>query len=312
MPAFDTRTDFSLTSCAPSRKFERLRRVLSIRALLVSFASFLTVCSVSVEAIDDFADNFDASHNYSGGNVSGTIWNGMLLNSGFVGTQNATLITADANITNAGQFTVTMQNGGWDANSDNGFALYRNVTGDFVATVQVTGATIQDYNDLGLMARVANSADAGVGEDYLLLRYFAAFGYMGTRSVNDNVQDDFGFAGGMRPYLKLQRFGNILTCTMANDSAFTQNILTRSVTRDDFAGLPLQVGIWNAGFTSTVNTARLDNFRLSVVPEPSSLYLAVLGFAAVSIVAKKNGHSHFLFSRSAIASPEHSLSVSCR
>lgn len=264
-----------------------MRSVPSIHAILIAFASIWTACSARVEAIEVYTDNFDTSHDYSGGNVSGTIWNGVLFNSGFVGTQNATLVTANANTTNAGQLTVTSQNAGWDGNSDNGFALYRNVTGDFEATVQVTGATIADYNDMGLMARVANSADAGAGEDYVLLRYFAGFGYMSTRNVNDNVQTDADFSGGLRQFTKLKRTGDVFTLTVATDAAFTQGISTSSITRNDFAGLALQVGIWQAGFTSTQNTARFDNFSLSVVPEPSGMCLGALGLAALSFMTKR-------------------------
>lgn len=285
--ALEISTDWNPTFPVSFRILKSMRSGPTLRAILIAFASIWTASSARVEAIEVYTDNFDTSHDYSGGNISGTIWNGMLFNSGFLGTQNATLVTANANTTNAGQLTVTSQNAGWDGGSDNGFALYRNVTGDFEATVQVTGATVADYNDMGLMARVANSADAGAGEDYVLLRYFAGFGYMGTRSVDNNAQTDFGFPSGLRSYSKLQRSGNVFTFTMASDAAFTQGILTTSITRNDFEGLALQVGIWQAGFTSTQNTARFDNFSLSAVPEPSGLYLGALGVAAVSLITKR-------------------------
>jgi len=64
------------------------------------------------------ADNFDTSHDYSGGNVAGTIWDGVLFNSGSVGAQNASGLTANANTTNTGRLTVTSTNGGWEGAQD--------------------------------------------------------------------------------------------------------------------------------------------------------------------------------------------------
>ena len=250
----------------------------------------LSLCasSTSLLTAGTVADNFDIAKDYSTKNVAGTIWDGVMFNDGPIGGQNGTLLLANATITNAGRLTLSSSNGSWENNDADGFLLYRNVSGDFTATVQVTSANNPSFHDMGLMARVANAADAGAGEDYVAGRYFAFGNATSLRSVNNGATTNTDVPT-LHAFLKLERVGDLFTYTRADDSAFLLNVVTSSVSRTDLAGLPLQVGIWQATFNGNVGTATFDNFSLTAdsivtaaVPEPSSIISMVLvGFVAL-------------------------------
>jgi len=236
-------------------------------------------------AATTLTDGFDTSHDYSGGSTAGTIWDGVMFNSGFNG-GGASLGTANSNGTHAGALTVTSTNGNWENGGDNGFLLYINVAGNFVATVNMVSATTAAYNDMGIMARAAGYADGGDGEDYVAGRYFAAGGTSSLRNTDDDSTENLGEVGGVRPFLKLERVGDVFTYTRATDAAFTQNVLVTSVTRSDLNGQPLQVGLWEATFSSTPGTAVFDNFSLTTVPEPSGVVL-VAGSGLLALLRRR-------------------------
>ncbi len=247
----------------------------SVRALAIVFA--LSFAGRAAHA-GTITDDFSSDHDYSSRDVTGTIWDGVMFNNGFDGTQTNTIVSADANTSSSGSLTLASSGGNWGGTSDNGFFLFVNVSGDFSATLQVISAVSPNYNDFGLMARAINIADGGMGEDYVAGRYFGAGGFNALRSNDDDFETDFNQAG-LHAYLKLERVGNLFTFTSADDSAFTLNVASDSILRDDLNGLPLQVGIWQATYTDNVGTAVVDNFSLttSVVPEPSSIVLALFG-----------------------------------
>lgn len=228
-------------------------------------------------------DNFDTPHDYSTKNVTGTIWDGVMFNDGTHGTQNTVVTQANASITNAGQLTLQSRQGSWDGAQDDGFFLYRNVAGDFVASVEIISANTGSYHDLGIMARVADVGLAGPGEDWVAARYFQNDGGVILRSTNDGVSTNTTTQKLLNKFFKLERSGDTFTFTSASNASFTSNVTTASVERPDMHGLPLQVGLWQATFSDLEGVAVFDNFQLTLVPEPSvaALGLAGMGFAAM-------------------------------
>jgi hypothetical protein len=191
------------------------------------------------------------------------------------------VVWANANSTNTGRFTLGTSSGDWGGPNDDGFLLFRTVSGDFTATIQVISATAPDYHDFGLMARAAAYSEGGVGEDYVAARYYAPGTGTHFRSVDNDVETNYD-SSGLHSFLKLNRTGNLFTYTRADDSAFTLNTVTSSITRSDLDGLSLQVGIWQATYTGNLGTAVLDNFTLiTPVPEPSAACLAAFGALAL-------------------------------
>jgi regulation of enolase protein 1 (concanavalin A-like superfamily) len=228
-------------------------------------------------------DDFNTSHDYSGKNVTGTIWDGVMINDGTHATQNAVVTTANANTSNAGQLTLVSHSGSWEHAEDDGFFLFRNVSGDFTATIQVISVNQTNWHDTGLMARVADVSLAGPGEDYVAARYFPNANGNILRSTDDGNSPARTQNTPLRAFLKLERVGNVFTYTAASNAAFTANVSTDSVTRNDLDGLPLQVGIWQATFSTNVGTAVFDNFSLTYVPEPSTVVLSLAGLACVGL-----------------------------
>ena len=221
-------------------------------------------------------DTFDVSHDYSGGNVAGTIWNGML---------NADhLVSGDASITNAGRLTLVPTDfSGWEGGGSDAPTLYVLVDGDFDASVQVAAMSTGDYSDGGLIARVPDLADAGPGEDWLTMNYFGASGFDHARSVDDTTPADFAFSP-LRPFLRMTRSGNTFAFyskTTAGDAWDLRDTLERP----DFAGVTtLQVGLQFGTFFVNPGSVQFDNFMLNAdpVPEPASAMLGLLGLALLA------------------------------
>lgn len=254
-----------------------MRAALALVSLCVS--SPLAIAGIIV-------DTFSINKDYAGGNVTGTIWSGVL-NSG-------NLSVGNANISNPGRLTWgSIPNSGWEGSLANGPFLYRMVNGDFDVSVQVAGMTNNFFSDGGLLVRVPNVADAGPGEDYLGLRYFGAFGFNATRNTNDGSTANTNYPA-FDPFIRITRTGAVFDFfTRPNESSAW--VLRDRVTRADMGAVgDLQVGLWFGTFTNTTGQARFDNFTLSgpnvVVPEPSAFVLAsLLSFGAIGRLCWRRG-----------------------
>jgi len=228
--------------------------------IMLSVAALgLGLLAGSVEA-GTVTDDFSAAHDYSGGNVAGTIWDGIRYNQGDIAN-----VVANANTTAAGQLHLESANGNWDggAGSNDGLLLYVNVAGDFVAEVQATSATSGNYNGVGLMARLANSAaDGDAGEDWVFLSYSTRFNNNRWRNVDNDVKTDAYAGAPPQQFIQLERSGDTFYFRRkanAGDAWATFHTQTRA----DLNGLPLQVGIWQANFTSPAQSGTLDNFSIT-------------------------------------------------
>ena len=100
---------------------------------------------------------------------------------------------ADASITSNGMLTVQSTRTDWEQSNDDGFFLFKDVSGDFQSQVHVTRLDPVNYNLAGLMARVASLAN---GEDYVIWGNFNQLGYGNyLRSVADGVSADWPIDG---------------------------------------------------------------------------------------------------------------------
>jgi hypothetical protein len=246
-------------------------------------ASAVTLLSLSGPAMatTTFTDNFDTAHNYSGGNVAGTIWNGVV-NAGNAVTLNSSTATA-------GQLRIAANAVGWDAGVNNAPFLYKDVAGDFDARVQVTAMTTGNYNVGALMARLGNSSDDGTaGEDFMMVasNKFATIDIQG-RSLNDATKlDSNGTSAldGFPRWLRLTRTSNTFNIYYGTDGTTWTGFdwggvvganIGLDLVRTDLNGKSLQVGLWQGSFASSGHTADFDNFSVTVIPEPSAGLLAL-------------------------------------
>lgn len=159
-----------------------MKKKILLLALLLCFATM---------AMGAFVDNFDTAHDYltSGlGNYDG------IMNSG-----NATNL--NASITAANKLRITGV-GSWDGSTTQGPFLYKEVTGNFIAEIQVNAEL---YACGGLIVRLADVAAGGAGEDNMFLAYWPHSGW-NVGSIfwytNDGVRterNNSGYNGGVIP-----------------------------------------------------------------------------------------------------------------
>ena len=244
--------------------FKMKRRMAFAAALFLSIAVSGKATALTI------SDNFDTSHTYLNGStvdVSGTIWDGMQE------TSNAAY--ANANDTNSGELTIrknSTNNSGSDA-PFNPAALYVDVTGDFDAKVEMpgfSGLSATPYRTHSLAAWTADQTKA-VHLDNIL-------GTSNTRRFRDMVPpDDFADAsGGTNGWVRLKRTGDSFTGYWGTDGITWDPLHTIDTSGDPY-GATLRVGLatWNA--STSAFGARFDNFEITVVPEPSTAVLSLMG-----------------------------------
>jgi hypothetical protein len=138
----------------------------------VVYGGFTNSTSVTVRA-PTFTDNFSANHDYVASGVTGTVGTAVYLKNGdipettFAGTGNTS--GADANIGAPGTLSVTNANGQWENDGNDGFFLFKYVTGDFQMAVHIIDYDIINYTFPGLGARAyskgTNGTDVGAPFD---------------------------------------------------------------------------------------------------------------------------------------------------
>jgi len=224
--------------------------------------------------VDFFSDDFEIAHDYVADNVAGTNWDGY-----FGWLPGESVDALNANMDREGQLYIESSDGTWDG-PWNPLApfLYKYVEGDFIATVRVTDyAGTADawvtHNDGGLMAR-ASKADpndeAGTGEDWVSIDYFPIWTCGNFLwSANNDLRTEHGHNGkefDLDPWLQLERRGNTFHARTSADGVTWTEMGQSPLTRNDFDGLPLQVGprqaIYNSGNSGYV---AFDDFSIVLV-----------------------------------------------
>jgi hypothetical protein len=235
--------------------------------LLISVMAVSTPAQVPVVV---FSDDFDTPHDYLARNVAGTGWDS------YIGSgEGETVDALNSSMERAGQLYMASTNGWWSEPWETlGPFLYKVVEGDFIATVQVadyagnTGALVY-HNNCGLMARAfleGNHDDAGPGEDWVSIDYFPIWNCGNfVRTANNNVRFENGHNGkafNLDPYVQLERKGNTFHLRTSTDGVNWTEMIASPVTRDDFDGLPLQIGLHHATFSTTPGYVAWENFSI--------------------------------------------------
>ncbi len=257
-----------------------------------------------------FTDSFDAAHDYLTQGVEGTGWDG------FVGRGAGEAVSAlNASTDRAGALYMASTGAYWsDPWSPLGPFLYKVVQGDFVATVRVSDyATGVYYNNCGLMARVANAADAGAGEDWISIDYFPLYGVGNiVRYAENNARsEDVGGNGtgtNAHRYLQLERVGNTFYLRTSTDGVTWVNYPDASFTglnRPDLDGLAVQVGIHQATFSSALGYVVFEDFSVSgdmvsvgnkaIKPKPASKATDVMRDIVVSWTPAEGAAKHNVY-----------------
>jgi hypothetical protein len=143
--------------------------------------------------------------------------------------------------------------------------LYKTVAADFKATVHVTDYQMISYNNGGIMARVADPAEAGDGEDWVSVDYFPLYGGIYARMSDNNRRTENANSGQGRSadkYLQLERVGNLFFLRHSADGVTWQELSCSPVTRSDLVNVPLQVGLFHATYSGNRGQIAFDDFSL--------------------------------------------------
>ncbi len=231
----------------------------------ILLVSVMAVSSQAQVQVVVFSDDFETPHDYLSNNVVGTGWDAYL-GSG----EGETVDALNSSIERAGQLYMASTNSWWSEPWETmGPFLYKVIEGDFIATVKVAEYSQIFHNNCGLMARAYlddNRDDAGPGEDWVSIDYFPIWNCGNfVRTANDNARFENGHNGkvfDLDPYMQLERKGNTFHLRTSPDGATWTEMIASPVTRDDFDGLPLQVGLHHATFSTTPGYAAWDDFAI--------------------------------------------------
>ncbi len=297
---------------APPRLQRPAQTQFGVRILACFWPLVLVFLAAPTAAQVTFTDNFGTACNYLTNGVQGTIWDGLYLGAGEisgatgVGAAPGTVSIADAGISGSGLLTLASLHTDWENAADDGFYLYKVVTGNFDMSVRIaTPLDTNAYNFPGLMVRAFGPGGApapNAAENSLLWGRFNQFSIanMSKNNVNGARTDT---ARGTYPntnyWLRLTRAGNTFTLHEKATQGGTWNSVG-TLTRADLAGVALQVGIEQAVFGGgATRTARYGNFSLTVsnlvsgtTPSPAtSLAVAPLPDGATALSWAPGGGS---------------------
>jgi regulation of enolase protein 1 (concanavalin A-like superfamily) len=219
-----------------------------------------------VLATRKFHDDFTTQHDFVADGVAGTAYDGL------VGDVNDIQAVADTSISREGLLYLQSANSVWSQPwTPLGLLLYKVVEGDFVATARVAEYAGQPdawvyHNSTGLMVRNVEDADAGPGEDWVSLDYFPIWNCGNfVRSANDGVRREHGHNGlawDAHPWLQIERVGNTFHFRTSADGVTWTDHPRSPLERNDFDGLPVQVGLHHAVFSDSVGYAGFEMFSI--------------------------------------------------
>ncbi len=251
-----------------------------------TFQSVSTNKSVAVFP-PHLTDNFSVPHNYLTDGAQGGIWDGIYLGAeGTSGTNSIpgstglgqTLI-ADASITSNNVLTVQAVNTTWAGTGNNGFLLWRYVPGDFQTSVQVAsidkttnGTGAVGFQFSGLLARAFGNTNDMTGTSYNGSENWVYFGEFeqftdsteARHALNGNDNENALFDGATNDfYLLMKRQGTTFTFfRRVNPTDPWLALPGATISRPDLAGVPLQVGLFQATYSGTAGTTGFASYML--------------------------------------------------
>ncbi|HEY5911928.1 MAG TPA: Ig-like domain-containing protein [Verrucomicrobiae bacterium] len=226
-----------------------------------------------------YINNFDVSQDYvANGIIGDTNWDGVYLRFGDVpladngGDGSGNTAIANANVSFPGFLTVQSTATSWAAPGNDGFFLYKFVSGDFDAAVQVNFPFPNpNYHFAGLLARAATNSGAAFNqsENFVTCTRFQEFGIGEHVRFDLNGADTDGYLTSpgddadlnTTHGVRITRVGDVFS--FYNRTNIDAWHLMGTLTRPEWAGVPMQVGIQDAYFTGNSGQTYFAGFELS-------------------------------------------------
>jgi hypothetical protein len=247
------------------------------------------ICSAGLFAQTTYTDDFSVNKDYSV-DLSGTIWTGLKTEVGLVDDPAITTAALDVlnTIDNADALTFTTDSSNWSTENDNGILLYRELGAagvDFDCKVQIVGGDFLsfdmpavNYLSVGILARRSDTLS------FVAVQAFDRPGWgavYGLRDIPMTPQENWvwGLNAGVPvlqgvddpdadtlkiaayPWQRLEKKGDVFTSYASTNGTDWIKIL--SVTRPDMQSTKLQVGLYNATYTTAPGMVVFDDFSLT-------------------------------------------------
>lgn len=301
---------------------------------VVNGTNIVSTTLVSTVRPASFTDNFSTPHDYIANGITNTTWDGVYAQPGvnpgstFVPVAGAAILDADADTTSNGVLNVTSENVGWENAENDGFYLFKNVTGDFQASVHITylntngyeGSNMVAYNNPGILARLTSTNGAPFNptngfEDWISFTRFDLFGdgTYARRELNNAVNQQpvtgTGFNGGATAsdtnlwlLVVRENLTNFMFFQRQNPTdPWKMDPNGTTFSPSAFTNKNLQVGLMACGFDSgNIVQSGFDTFTLDTTPAPT-LSASGAGGGNVNVNWVPEGSFTLQFSPSLIA-----------
>jgi hypothetical protein len=270
-------------------------------------------------------NNFEVPRDFVVTGILGdTNWDGVYLGFGDIpggdpgGSGNGVTLAADASVSFPSFLTVQTTGSDWSGSGDDGFFLWRLVAGDFDVSVQSSPVWQSDANNFaGLLVRPYNTNGSGApvsftstngSENWLALFRAQQFGINEIRQATNALNFENTFSDAISDtnstrFFRISRTGDTFTFYWKTNQSDAWVVITNAsanggyvaasgtVTRSDWAGIPLQVGIAQAVFSLNSPQDFFTDFELSgtnvsfpVEPTPpSALTVSTVNTNSVSL-----------------------------
>jgi len=199
-----------------------------------------------------FTESFTVATDFLPGNSEGTVWDGLLG-------------TADTVRSNNGVLTLASTNTKWDGSMPAGPFLYKTVSGDFIAQVDITDISgmkerkPNGANEAGLMVHAADST-ANLIQNSILPGW--GVGNLVTNLVKKRRrQTNNASAWDFYKHLQIQRSGDTFYLRGSTDGMSWKDLPGSPLLRPDI-GNNVKIGLYHATYGKQSGFARFDNFSL--------------------------------------------------
>jgi hypothetical protein len=284
-------------------------------------ATFAGISGTNVVTVHTpvFTDNFTVYHDYITNGLLGTAWDGEYLNFGdvpsaqaYAGAGDGETLVLDADLDNTNSLFLNAAGSSWEGVGDDGPFLFKIVTGDFQASVNVNTMNVINLNAAGLMARLfddtgssTQGAAGGNGGETHVNWWKVQDGALSARyTLDGNVPTDTAGLNDTDTWLLLQRVDstNFYFYEAATNNDGTWSLAATYVVPEAANNAPMEVGIAEQMDTGSDGTAQFSTFMLDGVgivsptgvqppPPASGLTMALNGDLSMTLdwTAESNG-----------------------